>query len=499
MLKVLNTKQIRELDTFTIENEPISSIDLMERACQAFATWFAEKFNTTKNIGIVCGTGNNGGDGLASARMLHEMNYSVKVWIVRGTVSESLDFIANLKRLQGKVEIYEITSASDRGLFSDCAVLIDAIFGSGLSRPVDGIYAQAIACMNQTNAIRIAVDIPSGLMADSHSADNVVHAHYTVSFQLPKLAFFLPENYPYTGEWYLLNIGLNKECIASADTSYFLMQKSDIIKIKKKRSRFEHKGNFGKALIIAGSYGKIGAAVLSARAAMHAGLGLLTVHIPQCGYTILQTAFPEAMASTDKHDKFFTECPPIEEYDAVSIGPGLGTEPETVKAFASVLERSQNPMVIDADGINILSKNRELVHIIPQGSILTPHPKEFERLVGNWKNDFERLGKLQEFAVQTKTTVILKGAYTSIASPDGKVYFNPTGNPGMATGGSGDALTGILTGILAQHYNPLQTAQLGVYLHGLAGDLAAEQNGMDAMIASDLINFIPNALIDLGS
>jgi NAD(P)H-hydrate epimerase len=499
MLKILNTKQIKALDAYTIIQEPVTSIDLMERACRVFVTWFAEKFESSKKIGIVCGTGNNGGDGLAIARVLFDRNYVVKVWVVRGAMPESEDFKTNLKRLQSNVKTWDIISEADPGLFTGCDILIDGIVGSGLSRPTEGIYEQVISCLNNADATRLAIDIPSGLMADSRSSGAIVKAHYTLSFHLPKLAFFLPENYKYVGQWHLVAIGLNKEFIANETTSYYLLEKKDIVKLKKTRSKFSHKGNYGRALLIAGSYGKVGAVVLAAKAAMRAGTGLVTVHVPQCGYSILQTAAPEAMVSVDSHEKIITKAVNVDSYDAVGVGPGMGTDPETVKAVAELLANSRIPLVIDADGLNILAANRELLHLIPVNSILTPHPKEFERLAGGWKNDFERLEKLSAFSKQINVIVILKGAFTTIALPNGNVFFNSTGNPGMATGGSGDVLTGILTGLLAQQYTAIEAAQLGVYLHGQSGDLAVREKGMESLIASDIIDFLPKAFESLSS
>lgn len=492
MLKILSTKQIKELDTYTIEHEPIPSIDLMERACRAFVIWFAEKFDNANKIGIVCGTGNNGGDGLGVARLLQEWGYSVTVWIVRGSVSESPDFASNLNRLSGKVEIIEITSPGEN-LFSGQDILIDAIFGSGLSRPVEGIYAHTIESINQTEAIRIAIDIPSGLMADTHSTGAIVKAHYTLSFQLPKLAFLMPENYKYVGEWALVDIGLKKDFIREATSQYFLIRLKDVKKIKRPRLKFHHKGNYGRAMLISGSNGKMGAAVLAARAAMRSGLGLLTIHSPKCGYYILQTSIPEAMVSVDEHNDFFSTLPEIETMDTIGIGPGIGTKEETAKAFGQLLDRYRKPIVIDADALNLLSTYTHLLLSLPPDCILTPHPKEFERLVGPWGNDFERLEKLKTLAKDLKAVIVLKGANSSIASPEGNVYFNSTGNPGMATGGSGDVLTGILTGILAQGYSPLETAIFGTYLHGLSGDCAAIDKGMDSLIASDLVDYLPDA------
>jgi len=498
MLKILPAKQIKDLDAYTIEHGSIASIDLMERACRAFVNWFVEHFDDRRTIGIVCGTGNNGGDGLGIARMLKGLGYSVKVWVVKGSVLESIDFKINLDRARkDKIEIVELVHESDERLFGDRHVLIDAVFGSGLTRPAEGIYAKVITCINKMEAQRVAIDIPSGLMADSPSTDPVVKADYTVSFQLPKLSFFLPQYHSFVGEWTLVDIGLNKDFIKGAETSHFYITQKDPRKILKRRSKFDHKGDYGHALLIAGSFGKMGAAILASRAALRSGLGLLTVHIPRCGYSILQTCVPEAMVSVDKHEEFLSREPGLDNYSTIGIGPGLGMSTETVKAYRNILQNFRKPMVIDADGLNILAENRELLHLIPEGSILTPHPKEFERLVGKWQNDFERLEKQKQLAAQLKSVIVVKGAYSSVASPDGKVYFNSTGNPGMATGGTGDVLTGILTGLMAQHYDPLQAAQLGVYLHGLAGDLAISEKGMNSLIASDIIDYLASAFLRL--
>ncbi len=493
MLKILNPSQIIALDEYTIRHEPIASIDLMERACHAFVSWFTLHFDITKRVGIVCGTGNNGGDGLGIARLLQEWGFPVKVWIVKGTVAESSDFKINLQRLKGKIEVSEIITEGDQGLFINQDILIDAIFGSGLSRPPNGIYAQAIRCINRTNSVRVAVDIPSGLMADKPSAGEIIQAHHTVTFQLPKLSFLFPENGSAVGEWHVVNIGLSQEFIEQTASNYFLLEKNDIKTILHKRSKFSHKGNFGHALLIAGSYGKMGAAILSARAAMRSGLGLLTVHVPGCGYDIIQTSVPEAMVLVDSSDTLFSSPPNTKKFTSVGVGPGIGQDKQTIKAFIALLEAAGEPIVIDADAINILGANRELIDLIPKGSILTPHPKEFERLAGNWTSDFERLEKQIEFSKATKAVVLLKGAHTSIATPEGKVFFNNTGNPGMATGGSGDVLTGLVTGLLAQGYTSEESALLGAWIHGLAGDCAAKRVGEDSLIASDIIEHLPEA------
>lgn len=491
MQKILNAAQIKELDAYTIKHEPIASIDLMERACKAFVNWFTDEFDISKRVGIVCGTGNNGGDGVGIARLLHEGGYSVTVWIVRGGVSESDDFKINLSRLQSKVQVNNIHSDFDSTSLALCDVLIDAIFGSGLSRPAEGIFDKVIQAINAVQVTRIAVDIPSGLMVDKHSTGEIVKAHHTISFQIPKLSFLLPECYAFVGNFKLVNIGLDKSFIRQLSTDYFLLEKKDIKSVLRPRSKFDHKGTFGHALLIAGSYGKMGAAVLCAKAALRSGVGLLTVHIPTCGYQIIQTSVHEAMASVDPSELFFSKHPDLTNYSAVGVGPGIGQDGATVKALRQILEQSNRPMVIDADAITILGANRELIHLLPSESILTPHPKEFQRLVGEWKNDFERLDKQREFSMKTKCIVLVKGAHTIITTPDGKVYFNNTGNPGMATAGSGDVLTGVLTGLLAQGYTSTETACIGVWLHGLAGDFAKRDFGEISLTSTDIINHLP--------
>ena len=492
-MKILSAKQIRELDTYTISHRPISSIDLMESACHAVFTWITQNYYPDTKFGVVCGTGNNGGDGLGLARLLMDAGYSVEVFVVRGSAPETDDFKTNLQRLSVKVQANDIIEKVPDGLFASANVIIDAIFGSGLSRPVEGIYADVIATINNLQQSKIAIDIPSGLMADKPSEGAIVKATRTLTFQVPKLAFFFPQNHEYVGTWILLDIALHKDFLKEIDTPYYYFTRKNVRKLLHARSKFDHKGKFGHALLVSGGRGKMGAAVLAARAALRGGLGLLTLHVPGSGYQIIQTAVPEAMVSIDIHQELLSACPPLDAYNAIGIGPGLGTAKETVKALRELLERSKLPAVIDADALNILGSHRELLQLVHPGSILTPHPKEFERLVGSWKNDFERMEKQKALAKDLNSVVVLKGAFSSIASPEGQVFFNSSGNPGMAKGGSGDVLTGLLTSLLAQNYKSIDAAQIGVFLHGFAGDLAAYEKGMNSMIPSDLIEYLPEA------
>lgn len=491
MLKILDMEQVRALDAWTIEHEPVRSIDLMERACKAFVNWFVLRFDVAHRVGIVCGTGNNGGDGLAISRLLVSLDYTVNVWVVRGG-RESADFKTNLESLGATMPTDFVQGTQ----FTGCDVIIDAIFGSGLTRPPEGLFEEAIRLMNETQATRVAVDIPSGMFADQHTPGPVVKADFTVTFQLPKLALLLPENQEHVGEWRRLDIGLDEEFIRRAETSRYYITRKAVKKLLLPRKKFSHKGDYGHALLVTGSLGKMGAAVLASRGAIRAGVGLLTVHLPGCGLVVLQTSVPEAMASVDGHDAVVSKAPNAEAFDAIGIGPGIGQSAETVQALRDLLDAGK-PMVLDADALNLLSSHRELLHLIPRGSILTPHPKEFERLVGKWENDFDRLAKQLTLARQLKSIVLVKGAHTAVATPEGEIFFNCTGNPGMATGGSGDVLAGVLTGLLAQGYSSLETAILGVYLHGLAGDFAAREMGQHALIAGDLVDFLPAAFKSL--
>ena len=494
-MKILTAEQTRQLDQYTIKNEPISSIDLMERASAAFVDWFISKYDPKHNIAIVCGTGNNGGDGLAIARMLHERHYKIQVFVVRKSDKSSNDFNVNLQRLEDLVNIKEITSSAEIPSFDHHDLIVDAIFGSGLSRPVEGLYAEVITAINSADQEVVSVDIASGLFADQPTeGEAVIKPAYTISFQLPKLAFLLPENSEYVGDWVIKDIGLSQNGIDGLESSYKYLSINDVKSLVEKRKKFSNKGDNGRALIMAGSYGKMGAAVLSASAAVRSGLGLLTMYIPSCGYEIMQMSVPEAMAQVDEGDHFLTSYADESRYNAIGIGPGIGKEQETMFSIMQAIQSFDKPMVIDADGLNIISEHREILELIPQDSIFTPHPKEFQRLAGDWKNDFERLEIQKEFSKTYGIIVVLKGAHTSITTPEGEVFFNSTGNQGMATGGAGDVLTGVVTSLLAQGYSPKNAACMGVFVHGLAGDLAAGEKGFTGMIASDLVKNLPSAL-----
>jgi len=369
-----------------------------------------------------------------------------------------------------------------------------------LARPITGFVGEVVSFIHNTNAIIVSIDIPSGLFADDTSISGkgtIIKADYTLSFQFPKLAFLLPENELYVGSWEVLDIGLSEEYIISEPTKNHFILKEDIKQVLKGRPKFSHKGTYGHALLIAGSYGKMGAAILASQACLRSGVGLLHTHVPKSGVNILQTASPETMISIDAEEKYFSQIPDIGLYNVIGIGPGLGKEHQSQQAMKMLIQNSPSPMVIDADALNILSENPTWLAFLPQGSILTPHPKEFQRLVGSWQNDFDRLEKQRNLAKKHGIYIVLKGAHTSICFPDGQCHFNSTGNPGMATAGSGDVLTGIITGLLASGYSSGVAATLGVYIHGLAGDIAAKKMGFEALIASDIVDNLGKAFSNM--
>ncbi|MDX2306060.1 MAG: NAD(P)H-hydrate dehydratase [Microscillaceae bacterium] len=499
-MKILRVKQIQALDQHTMQQQGIPSVDLMERASEVFVEAFMRKFPTNKHVCVFCGLGNNGGDGLAMARLLRQKNYSVDVWVVRYRNENTLDFAINYRRLKQFLEPHEIFKEEDFPEILPGTIIIDALVGSGLNRALDGLLESVVNNINFSPAITVSVDIASGLLADrATTGEAIIQPDYTFSFQLPKLAFFLPLNSLYVGDWEILDIDLDREFIRQAPTCYHYLDEGLIYPFLKNRPKFSHKGTYGHALIIGGSYGKIGAAILAANAGLHSGVGLMTVHVPACGYEIIQSTLPEAMVSVDREEKFISQIPELPEkgYSAIGIGCGLGQENASLKALEQLLDRVNDPVVLDADALNLLGANKHLLEKIPPYSILSPHPKEFERLTRPTDNHYERLDLLQSFAQCYQVFVVLKGAHSTIATPGGNIYFNSTGNPGMATGGSGDVLTGILTGLLAQGYSPMEATLLGVYLHGLAGDQALHYNSYESLVASDIIYSLGEAFKSL--
>ncbi len=500
-MKLFTSDKIKELDTYTIENEPISSIELMERAARVFTDEFCPIFQDFSEIIVFAGPGNNGGDALAIARILHLKGYIIKIYLFNIHGKLSSDCQGNKERLLElpKIDFTEITNGFDAPKLKESHIVIDGLFGSGLNKPLSGGFTSLVKYINESSATIVSIDIPSGLFGEDNSQNKekiIVKADCTFTFQFPKLSFLFPENQHYLGKIKILDIKLHPDGIDSTNTPYQTITQKKIQSIHKTRDIFAHKGNFGHALLIAGSLGKMGAAILSAKACLKSGAGLLTAHIPQSGNLILQTAFPETMTSIDKNKFAISDFPDTENYNAIAIGPGIGMDDVTVSALKKLLETGK-PLILDADALNIISSDKSLIDLIPQNSILTPHPKEFDRLNGNSESSYERLQNAMDFAVLTQCYIILKGKYTAVCTPERDCYFNTTGNAGMATAGSGDVLTGILLGLSAQSYSPLDACLIGVYIHGLAGNLALLENSEESLIAGDIIKYLGKAFKEI--
>lgn len=490
-IKIYTTDERRGVDAYTIQQQGISSLELMERAGQQCAYWIMSRYTRSHPVYIFCGKGNNGGDGWVVARYLAREDYRVTVYHLFSPEHFSDDARCNYQRVANmpNVAIHYITGSLQLPLFDHHDIIVDALLGSGLNQPVGGLMADIIGYLNSAEAIRIAIDIPSGLPGEEALPANAIafNAHYTLTFQFPYLNFLFAESYSYVGQWFLLDIGL----LTSRPTPFSLVEARDIG--FKNRLPFTYKNEWGHALLLAGSKGMMGAAVLATASCLRTGCGLVTAHVPAHGGAIVHSSIPEAIVSYDPHNEVLTTLPDIKKYAAMGIGPGMGTHAATQQMLKTLLKTSTLPMVIDADALNILALHPDWLQLLRPYSILTPHPGEFDRMFGKSVNSWQRFNKLRDIAQKYGVIIVLKGRYTTIAMPDGSCYFNTTGNPGMATAGSGDVLTGMILSLLSQGYTPEQAALYAVYLHGLAGDIASQQQGIEALVASDIIKSIGKA------
>jgi len=506
-MKILSVADITAWEKGTVTIQKLAPAELMERAANALFQAIQQSIGVEsggkhRSFVVLCGPGNNGGDGLAVGRMLYATGHEVSIFLLKQD-SYSAENQINQQRLREMdIPVYPFTPENQLFLPSK-SIIIDALFGCGLSRPLDDTWFGIVNQINGAPNPVLSVDIPSGLFADKLSrTDNpIVQADITYTFACPKLNLLLPMYSAFTGEFKVLDIGLDKDLLDTLPSVYQYIQSEHIRTILRPLKKFSHKGTYGHACVAGGRYGSIGAIVLAGRAALKTGCGLVTAYIPACGYIVLQSAFPEAQVQTDPTDTHISLFPEqMMGYDAIGVGMGLGTHRDSEKALLQLLEqfgataRARKPsLLLDADAINILAKNPDWHDLIPPHSILTPHLRELERLLGPWSDDFEKLEKTSAWSARYQQIVVIKGANSAIVLPDGTIYFNSTGNPGMATGGSGDALSGIITSLLAQGYSPSDAALAGVYLHGLAGDLAAQSIHPKSIIASDIIEHLSGA------
>ena len=499
-MKIFTSAQIHELDKYTIEHEPVKSIDLMERAAKALTCEIAGKWGNDVPVVVFAGPGNNGGDALAVARMLAERRYQVSVYLFNIGGKLSADCSVNKQRLADCKQIkkmVEVTSEFDPPQLDGGVLVVDGLFGSGLNKPLAGGFASLVKYINQSAATVVSIDIPSGLMAEDNTYNvraNIIKADVTLTLQKIKLSFLFPENQKFLGKVVTVDINLSKEGEDRIASRYRILEERDLHPRLLHRDDFAHKGDMGNALLVAGSYGMAGAAVLAAKSCLRSGAGKVTVCTPRRNNDILQISVPEAVMCIDKEETYFSEAIDASSFDAVGIGPGLGRQEASAIALITQIRRTQAPIVIDADGLNMLASHRAWLQQLPKGIIMTPHPREFERLAGNHYSDsYERLCGVRDMAERLQAYIILKGHYSALCMPDGKVVFNSTGNAGMATAGSGDVLTGVITGLLARGYKPSDACMLGMYVHGLAGDLAVKDIGAESLVAGDIVRYLPQA------
>jgi hydroxyethylthiazole kinase-like uncharacterized protein yjeF len=486
-MKIFSAGQVRSWDAYTIANEPISSIDLMERAAEKCFLWLLKNFNSPNEFIFFCGSGNNGGDGLALARKLYHVKKDIKIYILAGE-KRSDDFIANLERLTVENISYHFITATDiLPVIEYGSTVIDALFGTGLRKPLEGLAAQLVQHINQSAKTIISIDVPSGLFADKTSCGNIIiKATHTLSFQQYKLAFMLPENGEYVGNVHILNIGLHQQFYSETASPFYIIDKELVKSIYKPRKKFSHKYDYGNVLMYTGSKNMMGAAILSAKACLRSGAGLVTVHADETVANVIHTAIPEALTTTENDFEKTTH-----KKNAIAIGSGLEASVQNTHLLEKIITHYNNPLVIDATALGLLSQFPEYLSRRKENpAILTPHTGEFEKLFGKTTNDFERMELTLHKAFSLNCYIILKGHYTLIVTPGGKIFFNTTGNPGMATAGSGDVLTGMVTSLLVQGYTQEEACILSVYLHGVAGDIAAEKLSEEALIASDIIDCI---------
>ena len=497
-MKIFSKEQLAQIDKQTRYLEPIPEIDLMERASVALTDWISGRYPPSTSIAVFAGPGNNGGDALAVARLLASAGFSICVYLPELGARRSEASLINLERIRMETDItlVELSEAADFPELYDFDLVLDGLYGAGLNRPLTGFACSVIDFVNRSGVEVVAIDLPSGLQCDENvrPVGSIIRATTTLTLGFPKLALLFAENEPFFGKWVVIPFGLSEEAVGEMQPNYQLLESDQAAKILKKRKIFAHKGSFGHGLLLSGSKGKIGAAQLGARGALRAGAGLVTVHLPQSAGSMLQIALPEAMSSFDQGEDCLTELPELKRYSAIAAGPGIGTTKQTQTVIRELVEKVAVPLVLDADALNMLAENPGWIKLLPADTILTPHPAEFDRLSGLVsKTEEERFRIAEQFAASYGIILILKGAFTRIIFPNGNVFFKSTGNPGMATAGSGDVLTGILLGLLCQGYTPREAALLGVFLHGLSADLRVKSTSEESLLSSEIADYLGNA------
>lgn len=499
-MKIFGNDTLRAIDKLTIENEGVTSLELIERAAEAITNEIMLRWRPNKKVSVFAGPGNNGADALVVSRMLIEQGFTPEIYLfnigrkhLNSECAQCRDCLIEM----GYTNIIEVVDNFRLPELDPDQLVIDGLFGSGLKNSLMGGFITLVRYINESQATIVSIDVPSGLHGDWNPSPvnrDIIHANLTLTIQLPRLAFLFKENAELVGEWKILDIGLSADAIRNAPTDFYFVEKSDIRQVIRRRDSFASKADCGSGLIIAGSYGMMGAAVLCAKGALRSGAGKITVHSPRCGYSVMQSSVPEVLFDADSHDIVLKDIVPSRNYNAIAVGPGIGVNEATVTTLEEFLKRSQSPVILDADALNCIAKRPALLNYIPTDSILTPHAAEFDRIFGVHKNDECRLQKAIEMARKYGVIIVLKGRYTAIVRRDGRVYFNSSGNAALATAGSGDVLTGLMLGFMAQGYAPEIASLISVYVHGVAGELASEEHGIHGVTAGDVAQNVGRAI-----
>jgi hydroxyethylthiazole kinase-like uncharacterized protein yjeF len=510
-MELVTAAEMRALDHAAIHERHIPGLRLMENAGQAVVAAMEREFGSLrgKTITVVSGKGQNGGDGFVVARLLRQRRCKARVVLLAPQDWLKGDAATTLRKYtRGGGRCYQLRPDSPNvlnSLLAESDVLVDAIFGTGLNAPVEGLAAHAIRSMNESGLPIVAIDLPSGLSADTgETLGPTIAASLTVTLARPKRGLYLGDGPNVAGRVCVGDIGIPADLVARAKIPVSLLDSAMVRSVLPHREPSAHKGSFGHAVIIAGSVGKTGAAAMSAFGALRIGAGLVTAAVPRSVNDVVEAKLLEAMTfpvdataeGTFAKSAKLSLLTFVEDKSAVAIGPGVSRHAETAEMIRELLPEIHQPIVLDADGINVMAGHRQLFQQLHAPLIMTPHPGEMARLLDMTTSAVQqdRIGIAGRVAHELNVYVVLKGAGTVIAAPDGAVAVNPTGNPGMATGGTGDVLTGIIVGLLAQRLSPWHAACAGVYLHGLAGDLAAASRGQMGLIARDVIDAVPSAI-----
>jgi len=503
-MKIFTNEQLQQIVRYSVDEEGLMLSEMIQRMAEGVTSEVVRLTSgTARPITVFAGPGNNGAEALSVARMLTDQGFAPVVYLfnIRGN-SINRECRENREALlaTGRARLVEIIDSMEPPELSERHIVIDGLFGAGLREPLSGGFMTLVRDINDSGAEVVSIDVPSGLMADwnpSTISRNVVHASVTCTAQYPHLSFFIADNAPMVGRVRIVDVGIGASASRNMATKFHFVEPTDVKRVLKPRPEFSSKADYGSALLIAGSYGMMGAAVIAARGALRSGAGKVTVHSARCGFNIIQSVVPEALFRPDKNDIVVTDMLAARDYDGVGVGPGIGTAEVTAQALEVMLKQYRKPLVLDADALNIIARRPILLTLLPPGTIITPHAREFDRLAGESSSAEGRLLKAIELARKHNIIVVLKGHYTATIRPDGKVFFNSTGGPAMATGGAGDVLTGVITSLLAQGYAPEISAVAGVLIHGAAGDIAARDLGSYGVTASDIAQSLAPAIKSL--